>query len=257
MRARLAPAPATTHAVGQCDQRPAGARPRRHVRPRTSSSDGAHASPPPVAPSRPAVGSSSSSSGASRRNARARAMRWRSPAEQPGAALAQLGLDAVGQRARPRPPGERRRARATRPRARRPGGRRARCRRSSRRTGAGVAAPTRGGRARPRGRARAHRSPPTRTLPAAGVTRPSSTRNNVVLPGAARAGEREHLAGPHGQRERRRAQAAPGRRCAGRSPRAHAWRGRARRCACPRAGAGASSTSRICAAAAAPSAPAR
>ena len=131
-----------------------------------------------VAPSRPAVGSSSTSSGASRRNARASARRWRSPADSPAP---RSPSGSRGRRAEPRPRrrAARRRARARRPRASRPGGRGGRCRRSSPRTGADAAAPRRAARARPPGRTRA--GPRRRRAPCPGSS-PSSTRNSVVFP---------------------------------------------------------------------------
>ena len=61
---------------------PAGARPAATVRPRISRRSAASTSSS-VAPSRFAVGSSSSSTGARRTNARASATRWRSPTDRP------------------------------------------------------------------------------------------------------------------------------------------------------------------------------
>ncbi len=97
---------------------------------------------------------------------------------------------------RSRPPGARRPARARRPRATRRGGRGGRCRRSSRRTGAG-AADTHATRACQARRSRSRRStPPTRTRPG---PEPEQHVHERRLPAPARPGDREHLARRDGQ----------------------------------------------------------
>ena len=168
------------HAVGERDER--GAVGDEHGRAaRRAASRRPRAPPRSVSPSRLAVGSSSSSSGASRRNARASAMRWRSPAESP----APRSPSTVSS-----PRGSRRRSRRDRPRRRppRPPSRGLRApeahvlRRSSRRTGAVAAGPTRAAPARRRGRARRarrRRCAPTRLR---ALTSPSSTPSSVDLP---------------------------------------------------------------------------
>ena len=83
------------HPVGHGQQARAGGQPRsRCARPSAGAPRRGHL--PRSRPSRLAVGSSRSSSGASRRNARARATRWRSPGGQPWPPVAEHGVQPVG-----------------------------------------------------------------------------------------------------------------------------------------------------------------
>ena len=84
------------HAVGERDQRgPVGD--EHHGAPARQPARSTRTTSCSVWPSRLAVGSSSSSNGASRRNARASAMRWRSPADRPAPPVAEHRVEAPRQ----------------------------------------------------------------------------------------------------------------------------------------------------------------